>query len=304
MANGFYVGYIVVGARWDKSRGWRLSGLVHPKGVELATWLDQVVDGIRPRPVAQIKPLKCETGPGAVIRVQPIAVAPAITSKGRLLMRTAKRTVPVIDPGEVRRLFDRGEQALARARDEAVDAANRSRTMPFDSRYSPSMTLGLASAGRVRDTDRAIFRRSFLDWLREEYLRWDETVLRGDLQSRMPSDHVVFWNPADSGSQVGVTLSGAVYLTIWRAADRDRGLDRAIGGALRQMWVLGGRSISRLGGHGPTFAFGQFGYDSGAIAELRWETERPEPSDAEIEAAFRYLRRIRGDPAVFEPDDS
>jgi hypothetical protein len=303
MANGYYVGYVVIGANW-RGGAWHLAGLAQPKGVELATWLDQVVDRIRPRPITEIKPLVGKIGPGAVIRVQPIAVGPAITSKGRLLIRTAKRTVPVIDPGEVRRLFDRGEHALARAREHAIYAANRARTMPFESPYSPSLSVGLASAGRVADTGLAIYRRSFLDWLREEYLGWDGDAQRGDLQSRLPPDRVTFWNPADRGSQAGVMASGAVYLTIWRAADRDVGLDVAISGELQRMWGFAARTVSRLGGHGPTLLFGQFGYGTGAVAALRWRTERPEPLDTEVEAALRYLQRIRGDPAVFEPDES
>ena len=113
MANGFYVGYVVVGAAWDKRAGrWRLRGLKHPKGDELATWIDQVIDGVTPRPPVEIKPLECDEGPGAVIRVQPLAVPPAITSGGRLLIRTAKRTVPVTDPGDVRRLFERGKEPV------------------------------------------------------------------------------------------------------------------------------------------------------------------------------------------------
>lgn len=305
MANGFYVGYVVIGAAWEEgSSRWQLTGLKRPRGTELGTWLDQVIDSIRPRPVVHIKPLECESGPGAVIRVRPLAVPPAITSKGRLLIRTAKRTVPVTDPGEVRHLFERGERALERARSEAAQAANHSRTMPFDSRFSPSVTIGLAASGQPQDIDRAIYRRSFLDWLRAEFLGWDNQADGRGLQSRMPPDRVYFWHPSDFGSQVGATAFGAVFLTLWAAAERDRGLTWAIDGKLRDIWSFGGRITARLGGHGPTFAFAQLNHDEGAVVPLRWKTEGPEPSSTEIEAAVRYLRRVRGDAAVFEPDDS
>jgi len=305
MANGFYVGYIVVGAVWDKGAGrWRLTGLKHPKGDELATWIDQVIDGVTPRPPVEIKPLACNEGPGAVIRVQPLAVPPAITSSGRLLIRTAKRTVPVTDPGDVRRLFERGERMLERARTEATNGANWSRSMPFDSRFSPSVTIGLAATGQARDIDRAVFRQGFLDWLREEFVGWDRRVVRRDLESHMWTDRVAFWNRADHGSQIGVTTAGAVFLSYWAGADRDLGLRWAIDGKLDDMWTLAGRITARLGGHGPTFAYGQINHEGGALANLRWKAERPEPAKSEIEAAVRHLKRFRGDPAIFEPEDS
>jgi hypothetical protein len=301
MANGFYVGYVVVGAAWKDPDGpWALVGLRQPPGIELTAWLDQLVDGVKPRPHVEIRRLEGDVGPAAVVQVLPLPVPPAITG-GRLMVRTSGRTIALDDPGEIRRVVERGKQALDRARTDSVLAANVSRGIPFSSPFSPSVSIGVASTGRPDDVASRIFRASFVEKLRQSFVPWETRGIRRNLRSQMQPDRVVFWVEADSGSQAGALTSGAAFVTYWAGPDRDKGLDEAIDGLLARIWTFAGSIVSDLGGHGPSFAFVQANYPRG-LAELARSTDEPVPSPGEVDECARHLARLRGDQDVFEPE--
>lgn len=301
MANGHSVGYVLVGASWDSSRNrWALSGLRDVPGGEITSWLDQLIDAVKPRPHVVIRALAGETGPAAVAQVFPLAVPPAMTG-GRLLIRTSGRTLSLTDPTGVRQLIERGEAALERAGRDSVHAANCSREIPFESPFSPSLTIGLAPTGRRDDVDRHVFRKSFVARFRDMFIDWESrgVGLHGPHWSMAP-DRVRFWKQAEHGSQAGALTSGASFVTWWSGAERDEGLDIAIGGLLERIWMFAGSIVTELGGYGPSFAHVQANLP-GAVAALIRRTEAPTPSSEEVEEGVRYLARRRGEE-VFEPE--
>ena len=303
LANGLEVAYVVVGASWSKGRKrWSLRGLRDVPGGEIASWLDQLIDEVTPKPRVVIKPLKGDDGPAAVVQVFPLPVPPAM-HRGRLLVRTSGRTVHLTDPIEVRRLVERGERAIERARSDAVAAAHVSRAMPFESPYSPSVTIGLASTGRRVDVDRQVFRESFGEQIRDMFGRWEVRPLgRRKLKRQMWHDRVAVWKQDDHGSQAGAMTSGAAFVTWWSGAERDRGLDFAIEGLLDRMWLFAGEIVTELGGSGPSFAYVQVNMP-GSVVDLTRTTAAPVPSSREIAEGRRYLARRRGDE-VFEPEEA
>jgi hypothetical protein len=301
MANGFEVGYVIVGAGFDDVTGrWALNGLRKLPGDEVTTWLDQLIDVLRPRPDVVIKRLEGDLGPAAVARVLPAPVPP-VMHKGRLLVRTSGRTIAVVDPGEVRRLVERGERALERAQQDSFVAGNYSRLIPFESPFSPAVTIGLAPTGRRPDVDRHVFRESFAGALRNLFVGWENRGFsRNQLHWQMTTDHVSYWKQADLGSQAGALVSGASYVSWWSGADRNRGLDMAVDGLLDRIWTVAGEVVAELGGFGPSFAYIQVNLP-GAIADLARQTTAPVPTTEEIEEGRRFLARRRGDEP-FEPE--
>jgi hypothetical protein len=226
---------------------------------------------------------------------------PPVMHRGRLLVRTSGRTIPVVEPGEVRRLVERGERALERARLDSVAAANCSREIPFDSPYSPSVTIGLAPTGRRPDVAGHVFRESFAGRLRDLFVEWENRGLRhNELHWQMETDRVSYWKQADLGSRAGALTSGASFVTWWSGADRHEGLNNAVAGLLDRIWTMAGQVAVEAGGYGPSFAYIQVNL-AGAVAELVRQTNDPIPTTDEIDEGRRYLARRRGDEP-FEPE--
>ena len=146
-ANSRVGGVVVVGAA-ELSRGqFALTGLAHPRAGSLKEWLDKAVDGVRPRPRAEIRTFDAEPpmiGPAAIVRVFPVMEKPAIANGGRIYVRTATQSVPLEDPVEINRLFRESEAEVAAGRRRAAAMAGR---MPDPEARGPAqVTLGLEVA--------------------------------------------------------------------------------------------------------------------------------------------------------------
>jgi hypothetical protein len=87
---------------------------------EPGTWVDDVVETIRPRPKTDSRVWELDDDCAvAVVQVEPVAVPPCMTAGGQIYERTSGKTVRVTDPLVLARLNERGTAATQTARDGA-----------------------------------------------------------------------------------------------------------------------------------------------------------------------------------------
>jgi hypothetical protein len=168
-------GYLILGARWDKSeRRWLLPGFVSPED-EARTWLDNVVGGLRPVPRYDARPWHLEGDRWvAVIRVDPVDEPPCMTPLGHVYERVSGKSVRVADPALLDRLIRRGREQRATAQARAEEAATLA--IERDTKHPTwSVTLAVAMAPVGRETDdisSRLFVPSYGTALREALLRF------------------------------------------------------------------------------------------------------------------------------------
>ncbi len=132
-------------------------------------WLGQILRRLQPVPRFEV------AGPFAVgeerialvARVEPVAISPCMTPKGRIYERVSGETLPVEDPTLLERLFRRGEQARSRTEHFARRAAERAIELPdWIPERSVSLCVGLASVGReTEDISSRLFTEATHDQL-------------------------------------------------------------------------------------------------------------------------------------------
>ncbi|MGZ6299705.1 MAG: AlbA family DNA-binding domain-containing protein [Candidatus Limnocylindria bacterium] len=85
-ANSHLGGFIIVGAVHDGGAGgWSLPGLRRPPSGSLADWLTETIrSGVEPWTSPLIKTWPGPEGPIAVVRIDPVALPPAITVVWRI----------------------------------------------------------------------------------------------------------------------------------------------------------------------------------------------------------------------------
>jgi hypothetical protein len=122
-ANAAEDGYLLLGFEHDGS-SWEATGCAFP-GDDPPVWVSNVVRStLRPRPRIDVRdwPGKTKKKRCAVVRVEPVAEPPCVTTGGQLYERVSGQTIPVGDAGDVRALYERGAAAVARAEKTALRA--------------------------------------------------------------------------------------------------------------------------------------------------------------------------------------
>jgi len=115
-------GVLLIGARRE-NEVWDLPG-IRPPSDEPELWLDQVLEGLRPRPRYRRRAWTVEDGRAvAVVEVEPLTQTPCMTRDGQVWERVSSETVRVTDPTRLHELFARGAEARARAEAGAGRAA-------------------------------------------------------------------------------------------------------------------------------------------------------------------------------------
>jgi Putative DNA-binding domain len=121
-ANAAEGGYLLFGVELVDDE-WRASGFAFP-GDDPPAWVSNIVrETLRPRPGVDVR--SWDVGDGkraAVVRIDPVAEPPCVTSGGQLYERVSGETIPVRDPGDVRALYERGQAATERAEANALRA--------------------------------------------------------------------------------------------------------------------------------------------------------------------------------------
>lgn len=123
-------------------------------------WISNVVRmTLRPRP--QIEVRSWDVGGGrraAVVRVDPVAEPPCVTTGGQLYERVSGETIPVRDSADVRALYERGRAATERAEANALRALDAA-VVGALAGEGPVLILALAVApvGTARDIAAQVF---------------------------------------------------------------------------------------------------------------------------------------------------
>lgn len=158
-ANGIG-GCLIVGAE-RHGGSWAAPG-VSFRGEEPVAWLDQTLrDGLRPVPRLDVKAWEADVGHVAVVRVEPGAIAPCMTSGGEVYERVSGRTVKVVDPAVLARLFERGESALAQAEATALEEAKLVGVIDPGEPPFLIVGLGLSPTGMPTDISAKLFTEAF-----------------------------------------------------------------------------------------------------------------------------------------------
>jgi predicted HTH transcriptional regulator len=102
-ANAADGGYLLLGFE-PVDDEWRTSGLDFPGG-DPPVWISNVVrTTLRPRPRIDVRDWDVSGRRAAVVRVDPVADPPCVTSGGQVFERVSGATVLVADPTELGRL--------------------------------------------------------------------------------------------------------------------------------------------------------------------------------------------------------
>lgn len=301
-------GYLVLGAKWDNAaRKWTLPGVA--LGKEPKTWLSSVINsGTNPSPRIDVKSFA--TSPNmtvAVVRFVPVPNPPSITADGRVFERTVGQTLPVSDPSALARLFARGEEARSAAETLAEWEARAVFRGPPGKRIPAFYSLALVPTGIPKDLGTVIFRRSFVDSLRDR-LFTDVTHLVGPGAHdgrEIAQDRVSAWlqfTEGDNGPLAVVTRRGAVVGA--HAGGQGNGLATLRGDGPATMWTVVSRIAGDLGLHGPAALHMEVQAPTGSGSSFasikRWTSVSP-PSDADVNRLMRELDRAAGSWA-FEPE--
>jgi hypothetical protein len=100
-ANSDLGGYLVLGVSRDGPSGpWRVGGWTPTS--EPSTWVEDCLanGGVRPRPSIDVRPWPINDGPErvAVVAIRPVAMPPALTAAGEVLVRLSGSSHRVTDP--------------------------------------------------------------------------------------------------------------------------------------------------------------------------------------------------------------
>ncbi len=300
-ANSTLGGFLVLGASFDRAaRTWSLDGWQPP--TEPILWVTGCLanGGVTPLPSTDARAWPVGEGRFvAVVMVRPVAVPPAITSSGEVYERLSSASVPVTNSSSLRRLFERGEAALARSARASEDGRHDLSASPPAGRQC-KLVVSLASAALPGDAAALVFRDSLY--------RAMMTELNGPLANqpapfnRLDTDvsqHALsVWNMGfseDEGYAIRIGRHGSVAIS-QSANDIDSGLRLMADSvdALRPLWGAAMRLLAMLTPAGPVHAAMRF-YDNrqGDTDMSRW-TDLAGPWDDMLESILREARRALG----------
>jgi hypothetical protein len=265
-ANAEEGGYLLLG--FEVADGeWRATGCEFP-GDDPPVWISNVVrTTLRPRPRVDVSDWSvAENKRATVVRVEPVAEPPCITTGGQLYERVSGETILVKDPADVRALYERGRAAAERAEaaaSRAIDAVNLGET--GRSPGGPALYLGLALApvGTPPDIAASVFAPGIDAELIEAVNKMptEPIVFEGVHGTRVANRRVaqdaitVFTTPEFANAwnlRIGWDGSSAGLL---RAFDPGGGqlqlvADVFFEDAVRPLSALVEKSARRVGGHG------------------------------------------------------
>jgi hypothetical protein len=166
-ANGLGDGYLFLG--FEREDGaWRTTGLDFP-GEDPPVWVTNIVGArLRPRPRVDVRDWPVAGRRAAVVEVHPVGEPPCLTTDGEVFQRVAGATNPVREAAELRRLYDRGETAVAEAEAAALRAADEILATEGASFSGPTLLLSIAVApiGTSVDIGARVFARDTEERLR------------------------------------------------------------------------------------------------------------------------------------------
>jgi hypothetical protein len=283
-ANSHEGGYLVLGASRVTANGetrWELGGFVFPD--EPATWVANVVtdlaQGVRPRPVFDVRSWPVSGRHVALIRIEPTSTPPCIAN-GTVYERLPGKTQTVREPLRLAALFTRGDEARSGAQTRADRAAatilgawngeveNVAETFRHQGQIDESHTarawlrfaVGVAATGNAPEIGRRLFQPEFVEQMWNSL--WEQQVGVPE-QFRSPPDTVRFTQAAllcrhdVSGPLDHVTLARASWDGATAAGQRlmtDHAYpDSLIDARLRPAWQLADDLLQRLGGYGDVY---------------------------------------------------
>ena len=263
-ANAIDGGYLLLG--FEKSAdAWAASGFEFPGG-DPPAWVSRIVGTtLRPRPRIDVRDWPAEAGRAAVVRVDPVAEPPCVTTDGRVFERVSGETITVRDPAELRRLYDRGASASARA--EAIALRTQDVVGLRDEHGLPCaliVALSVGPVGTAADISGRLFARSLGDRLLEVANGLPHDPLsfgpgrgrRSDAHIDLKQDAVVAATWAEEPGQawtIRASWDGSVVVVLRAVPPRTEQLliaDDFFNGAVRPMADAACEIAREIGGHG------------------------------------------------------
>jgi len=160
-------GFLIIGASRDKPTGqWRVDGVPFDRsggGVksEPGTWIGSLIapTGVTPTPTFDAKEFWLDDdGLVLVVRVEPIAIPPCLTSSGIVYQRVVGATPPVTDQVVLADLLRRGQTARIRVEDSALRAARRllDDLSAYSAQHTP-FSVAMCAAGATQSGQGSLF---------------------------------------------------------------------------------------------------------------------------------------------------
>jgi hypothetical protein len=261
-ANSHEGGFLILGAS-ETNAGWDLSGLSFP--TDPPTWVSEVVgngsvspypDGLDTRAfrVADDRWI-------AVTRIPPVATPPCNTA-GRVYERVSGRTIPVTEPLRLASLFERGDQARARAEiganGAAVEALRRGLSRPNHADTHIQFGLALAAAGYRPNISARLFSQRYEEDVisiittglaRDSFGHPDGPVVYRDVSQ---DSRLFETNPqhrmGDAWS-VKITWDGVVGINWVQAVTHTR-VETVVEGPVRRAWAAADEMLDGVGARG------------------------------------------------------
>ncbi len=322
-------GFLILGAaRPQGSQEWQLPGVVFP-GDEPATWLDDVISSLRPRPRSEAHVWRVEDERSvALLRIEAIAEPPCMTAGGEIYERVSGKTVRVTDPSVLMRLLERGEGARVDAERLATTRLQlliTSDLMRNDEHLRAC--LALRATGYEGDITERLFREDTAERLRQvvrEHLkpdrysesRWAALDVRQDMLIGETLGGS-FANDESGGDRIWRVWASWDGVVAIRCAANDRmlGIEMLAEEILNPAWSTAAAIVEVLGGFGSghlvvdlagstQIASGRTEWGSGSVAgskRMKRQVAAVEPNAIIIESLQRELMRALGFP-VWEPD--
>jgi hypothetical protein len=161
--NSWLPGFLLLGVDQDAtSRAWTIDGWPKPHR-EMPLWVDDCLGNGKVHPVPTLAVRHWDLPKGnvvACIAFWPVTNPPVVVSNGQVWLRTSSKSVQVIEPSELRRLFDRGEAARSRAAQLSKEAAQALMTSPRGDRARAGVVLGFGGASVPSEVTSVLFRES------------------------------------------------------------------------------------------------------------------------------------------------
>jgi hypothetical protein len=313
-------GFLILGADREGPY-WRTTGVPLPN--EPRVWLGSVIrSGLYPIP--EHEALVWSVGGDrsvVVVRVEPVAVPPCLTTDGIAYQRVSGETVPVTDPRVLQALLERGRQAEERATDDAFEAVDNAREDCARAERAATLVLvalAATSYGRTTSIRSRLFTEPTAAVMQEtvlKHLRPGRTPLAFRSVKVTPSQRSLIAAAVLREGRawtVRAEETGAIAIVCSTPEDAI-GFELLFEEIIEPAWRVGATLLEQLGALGETLAIvatsqglGLF-YNEGeldlpvhTITKLR--TEEPEPRTTDIDFVRRDLLRAAGFPA-WEPSE-
>jgi hypothetical protein len=311
-ANSPVGGILVLGVTRDPAtRSWAPDVWI-PPNAEVATSIDDTIGrgGVSPLPSAETKAWALPAGGVlACVAVWPASMPPVMTSDGQVYVRTSGKSMKVTDVGDLRRLFERGAAAEARAVQRSSEASAELNAIEV-TRGAPAVVLGFASPSLPEEVAAVAFRQSFVRASVDEAVALHRSVTADGLRNHVAA--AADWNQAGFTARTrdGFDNSEAYSIRVGRdgrvavafgspdlsgASRPPTDIDR-----LLPMWSAGSRVLKRLGAVGPIHVTASFPSRIGAITSAVW-SDVTSSGRAEIDTISRDVIRAVGQ-AAWEPE--